>query len=98
MLGFDKAAGGDDVFRQLALARIVEPTSKADSLRVLAEAGMASASYPALNRRLPVFAKASFRQALSTGVRRSCSTLSGFVGALRRHRAVLRNRHWRWSS
>jgi hypothetical protein len=48
------------------LARIVEPTSKADALRVLAEAGVAAASYPTLNRRLPVFAKASFRQALST--------------------------------
>ncbi len=27
VLGFDEAAGGDDVFRQLVLARIVEPTS-----------------------------------------------------------------------
>ena len=35
VLGFDEAAGGDDVFRQLVLARIIEPTSKADSLRVL---------------------------------------------------------------
>jgi hypothetical protein len=66
VLGFDKAAGGDDVFRQLVLARIIEPTSKADSLRVLEETGVAAASYPTLNRRLPVFAKAAFRQALST--------------------------------
>jgi hypothetical protein len=64
-LEFDKAAGGDEVFRQLVLARIIEPTSKADSLRVLEEAGVAAASYPTLNRRLPVFAKAAFRQALS---------------------------------
>ena len=35
VLGFDQAAGGDEVFRQLVLARIIEPTSKADSLRVL---------------------------------------------------------------
>ena len=28
-LGFDAAAGGDEVFRQLVLARIIEPTSKA---------------------------------------------------------------------
>jgi hypothetical protein len=34
VLGFDKAAGGDEVFRQLVLARIIEPTSKADSLRI----------------------------------------------------------------
>jgi hypothetical protein len=65
VLGFDKAASGHDVFRQLVLARILEPTSKAESLRLLDEAGVAAASYPTLNRRLPVFAKASFRQALS---------------------------------
>jgi hypothetical protein len=29
VLEFDKAASGDDVFRQLVLARILEPTSKA---------------------------------------------------------------------
>ena len=65
MLGFDKAAGGDEVFRLLVLARIIEPTSKADSLRVLDETGVAGPSYPTLNRRLPVYAKATFRQALS---------------------------------
>ena len=65
VLGFDKATGGDEVFCQLVCARIIEPTSKADSLRVLAETGVAAASYPTLNRRLPVFAKPTFRQALS---------------------------------
>jgi len=65
VVGFDKAAGGEEVFRQLVLARIIEPTSKADSLRVLGEAGVAGPSYPTLNRRLPVFAKPGFRQALS---------------------------------
>ena len=39
-LGFDAAAGGDEVFRDLVLARIIEPTSKPDSLRVLAEVGV----------------------------------------------------------
>ncbi len=33
LLGFEEAAGGDEVFRLLVLARIVEPTSKLDSLR-----------------------------------------------------------------
>ena len=28
-------AGGDEVFKQLVLARVIEPTSKLDSLRVL---------------------------------------------------------------
>jgi hypothetical protein len=30
VLGFDQAAGGDEVFAQLVLARIIEPVSKAD--------------------------------------------------------------------
>jgi hypothetical protein len=66
VLGFDQAAGADEVFCQLVLARIIEPTSKADSLRVLDETGVAAPSYPTLNRRLPLFAKPGFRQALST--------------------------------
>jgi hypothetical protein len=37
--GFEGPAGGDDVFRHLVLARIIEPSSKLDSLRVLEEAG-----------------------------------------------------------
>jgi hypothetical protein len=43
----------DEAFRQLVLARIIEPTRKADSLRVIEETGMAPVSYPTLNRRLP---------------------------------------------
>ena len=37
VLGLDTATGGDEVFRDLVLARIIEPTSKQDSLRVLIE-------------------------------------------------------------
>jgi len=65
VLGLEKAAGGDEVFRDLVLARIIEPASKLDSLRVLEEAGVAPASYPTVNRRLPVYAKDSWRQRLS---------------------------------
>ena len=64
-LGLDRAAGGDEVFRDLVLARIIEPTSKVDSLRVLAETGIDSVTYRTLTRRLPGYAKASFRAALS---------------------------------
>jgi hypothetical protein len=38
-LGFDQATEDDDVFRQLVLARIIEPTSKLDSLRVPKRSG-----------------------------------------------------------
>lgn len=64
-LGFEEAAGGDEVFRQLVLARIIEPTSKQDSLRVLDEVGVAPASYATLKRRLPVYAKDTWRRGLA---------------------------------
>ncbi|MFG1949492.1 IS1634 family transposase [Nonomuraea sp. NPDC048826] len=64
-LGFDTAAEGDEVFRQLVLARVIEPTSKRDSLRVLAEAGIGAASYATVKRHLPTFAKPQWRQALA---------------------------------
>jgi hypothetical protein len=65
VLGFDRAAGGDEVFRGLVLARIIEPASKLDSLRVLEEAGAAAASYRTVLRRLPGYAQEGFRQELS---------------------------------
>ena len=64
-LGFSDATDGDEVFRQLVLARIIEPTSKQDSLRVLEETGVAAASYPTLNRRLRVYAQSPWRQRLA---------------------------------
>jgi hypothetical protein len=45
VLGFDRASGGDAVFGQLVAARIIEPVSKARSLRVLEEAGVAGPSF-----------------------------------------------------
>jgi hypothetical protein len=65
VLGFEQAAGRDEVFRLLVLARIIEPTSKLDSLRVLEEAGAAVASYRTVERRLRVYAKESWRRTLS---------------------------------
>jgi Transposase DDE domain len=65
VLGLEKAAGGDEVFRGLVLARIIEPSSKLDSGRVLEEAGMTPASYPTVCRRLRAYAKDSWRAKLS---------------------------------
>lgn len=64
-LGFDAAAGGDEVFGTLVLARIIEPTSKLDSLRVLAEAGTEPVSYRTVTRRLPAYAQDSWRRGLA---------------------------------
>ncbi len=68
-LGFGAAAGGDEVFAQLVLARIIEPTSKLDSLRVLAEAGISGPSYPTLNRRLALYSAEGWRE----GLARACA-------------------------
>ena len=65
VLGLEDAAGGDDVFQHLVLARIIEPASKLDSLRVLEEAGIAPASYATVKRRLPEYAQEEWRQRLS---------------------------------
>ncbi len=40
-LGFDAASEGHEVFRQLVLARIIEPSGKLDSARVLEASGRA---------------------------------------------------------
>jgi hypothetical protein len=53
VLGFETVTGGDEVFEALVVARIVEPTSKLDSLRVLHEVGVAVPSYRTVARRLP---------------------------------------------
>ena len=65
LLGFDDAAGADEVFRQLVLARIIEPTSKEDSLRVLLEVGIDPPGYATVKRRLPVYAQPAWRQRLA---------------------------------
>jgi len=65
VLGLAAAAGGDEVFRQLVLARIIEPVSKLDSARVLEEAGVPPVPYRTVTRRLRVFAKDSWRQQIS---------------------------------
>jgi hypothetical protein len=73
VLGFDTATDGDEVFRDLVLARIIEPTSKADSLRVLAETGVEPVDYRTVTRRLPMFAKPAVRQSSSA----ACATRAG---------------------
>ena len=73
-LGFD--AIEDEAFAQLVLARIVEPTSKADSVRVLNEIGVSAASLRTIFRALQraqardyraKIARACFNHALADG-------------------------------
>lgn len=73
VLGFEQAASGDEVFRQLVLARIIEPTSKLDSLRVLDEVGIDPPVYRTLTRRLRAFATDSWRQKIAA----ACAARAG---------------------
>jgi hypothetical protein len=91
VLGFARATAGDEMFRQLVLARIIEPASKLDSLRVLEEAGEEPASYAMLKRRLPAYAKAAWRNKLSAACAAHACLGPGQPGALRRVRAVFRD-------
>jgi hypothetical protein len=63
-LGFD--ALGDDVFKKIVLARIVEPTSKIDSLRVLARLGIpAPATEKTVYRMLQRVSANQYREKLA---------------------------------
>ncbi len=65
ILGFESVTKGDNVFRDLVLARIIEPSSKIDAERVLSEVGVEPASYATVKRRLPSYAQPQWRQALA---------------------------------
>jgi hypothetical protein len=52
------------------LARIIEPTSKQDSLRVLAEVGIDAVSYATVKRRLQGYADDRWRHRLAA----ACAT------------------------
>jgi hypothetical protein len=90
VLGLDYAAGGDEVFRDLVLSRIIEPTSKQDSSRVLSEAGVEPVSFRIVMRRLPAFAKDSLRPALSAACTRQAGL--GPASLVRYDVSVLRDR------
>ena len=63
-LGFDVL--GDECFRQLVLARVVEPTSKLDSIRVLDGLGITPASLRTITRTLPRINERGYRDQLAT--------------------------------
>ena len=68
-LGLDVAVP-DPVFASLVFARIVEPTSKFDSIRVLTELGFDAPSYSTIQRRLVDCVAQDWR----TGVQQACLT------------------------
>ena len=90
--GVRRAAGGDEVFRQLVLARIIEPTSKLDSLRVLAEAGVARGVLPDAQAPPAGLCAGGVAAAAVRGVRGARGAGPGQPGALRRLHPVFRDR------
>lgn len=63
-LGFD--AVGDDAFRDLVLARLIEPTSKAEAVRVLDEIGVEHASLRTMFRSLQRCQQADYRARIAS--------------------------------
>src|ERR1700738_1334932 len=75
-VGFD--AVGDEVFRDLVIARIVEPTSKLDSLRVLNDLGSDALSYRTIQRHLRSIITGNYRDVIT----KKCFAHSGDRGTL----------------
>jgi hypothetical protein len=63
-VGFDIV--DDPVFRDLVIARIVEPTSKVDSQRVLTDLGADTVSYRTIQRHLAKVNTGGYRDAIAT--------------------------------
>ena len=62
-LGF--AAVGDETFERLVLARIIEPTSKADTIRVLGEIGVVAPGLRTIFRSLDRCVARDYRDQVS---------------------------------
>lgn len=75
-LGFDVVAGR--VFRDLVIARIVEPTSKLDASRVLADLGATTVSYRTIARHLDQMGPGQYRNQVAE----KCFTYARDCGGL----------------
>ena len=64
-LGLGDATGGDRAFEQMVLARLIEPTSKAQLPRVLGDLGLESVSVQTLFRSLGRCVERGYREAIS---------------------------------
>ena len=64
-LGLGDATGGDRAFEQMVLARLIEPTSKAQVPRVLGDLGLEPVSTRTLFRSLGRCGQRGYREAIS---------------------------------
>ncbi|OMH22915.1 IS1634 family transposase, partial [Tersicoccus phoenicis] len=63
-LGFDSL--GDEVFEQVVLARLIEPTSKLDTIRVLTEIGVRAPHHTTIYRHLRLAQDRKYRDRVAT--------------------------------
>ena len=64
-LGLGEAVGGDRAFEQMVLARLIEPTSKAQVPRVLSDLGLEAVTVRTLFRSLGRCGQRGYRESLS---------------------------------
>jgi hypothetical protein len=77
-LGFEPACDHDEVFKALVLARVIEPVSKLDRIRVLDEVGVVPPGYRTIVRRLPGYSATRLKGG-GSGSRRRARLTWGWV-------------------
>ena len=68
-MGLDEAVGGDEGFMQMVLACLVEPTSKADTIRVMGELGVDPVGLRTLFRSLARCQERDYRASIQAALR-----------------------------
>ena len=78
-LGLGEAVGGDRAFEQMVLARLVEPTSKAQVPRVLSDLGLEPVTVRTLFRSLARAQERGYREAISQALFEHVTSTSGLA-------------------
>ena len=78
-LGLGEAVGGDRAFEQMVLARLVEPTSKAQVPRVLSDLGLEPVTVRTLFRSLARAHERGYRESLSNALFEHVTNTSGLA-------------------
>jgi hypothetical protein len=78
------------VFRDLVIARIAEPTSEADSMRVLTDLGANVLSYRTIQRHLAQIGPGGYRDLIATPCFAHAADTGGLgLNLVRRHHTVM---------
>ena len=78
-LGLGDATGGDRAFEQMVLARLIEPTSKAQVPRVLSDLGLEPVTVRTLFRSLARAQERGYREAISQALFEHVTSTSGLA-------------------